>query len=305
MILGVNITLTPGQAAADVAAAAALGAKVVRTSQEQGWGDIATLLGPYRKACDDHGILLFETDQPHGHVQPRSQADIDAYAAHVAEAASIADYTSSGNEINGYGSNETPDPHAAAAAWIACVEARAKLAPHRWLYTPSMEPGSGPLGKSPVEPLLFLETMLTAAPATLKHHRQIGVDWHAYCDGRTDPSSPQVWNQCWRTRAVAEMLAGLSDQAHPIAWSEWGTATGPSGNVQAITAAEQAVRFVEQLHEARAQMRSGVHHGPGIWYQLRDGTPTNDRDWTSACGLLDVHGARKPVGTAFAVAAAA
>lgn len=304
MKLGVNITLTPANAAADVAAAAALGAKVVRTSQEQGWGEISTLLGPYRKACDDHGIQLFETVQAKGHVQPRSQRDLDAYGQLCAEAAAIADWTSTGNEINGFGSNELPDPKAAAACWTACVEARDKLAPHRWLYTPSMEPGGEPIGKTPVEPLTFLQAMLIRAQPTLSRPH-IGVDWHGYDDGRHDPAGHDFWNQCWRTRAVQAWLASVGEPELPIAWSEWGTATGPSGNVQAISPAMQVQRFTEQLHEAHQQTKAGVHHGPVIWYQLRDRTPSNDRDWTACCGLLDVHGARNPVGTAFALVAAA
>lgn len=301
MRLGVNITLDPNRAAVDCAAAAKLGAKVVRTSQEQGWGSVDARLGPFRKACDDNGLELMQCAQTAGHVQPTSQHDLDAYGEFVAECAEMADQTSSGNEINGFGSRERPDPRKAAVTTAAVIDARDRLAPKRVLLMPSMCPASGPIGSTYVEPLVFLSAMVAAEPRIARAMR---VDWHGYCDGRYDPSTRQTWNQCWRTRAVQQWLATIGSPHRRIIWSEWGTATGPAGWPQRISTATQVLRFNQQIAEAHSQVDAGVHLTDLVWYCLRDRNAVGPDDWPAFAGLLDIRGNEKPVAGAFRAAAA-
>lgn len=302
--LGVNITLDPKRAAVDCALAKSLGAHWVRTSQEPPWGSVDDRLGPFRKACDDNGLLLMQVIQPAGHRQPRTQADLDAWGEVGAENAVMADAMSGGNEVNGYGSNELPDPAAAATAFLAVVEARDKLARGRRLMTPSMCPASGPIGSGYVEPLLFLEKMFAAQPALLQSAKT-WIDWHGYCDGRYDPSTAETWNMCWRTRALAADLVTLGSRDLHISWSEFGTATGPSGFSARVSEAVQALRLQQQLNEARSQRKAGVEFGPLIVYRLRDSTPADLSDWPSQAGLVRVDGSTKPAGQVFQSLAAA
>lgn len=294
--LGANISLTPSSAAADCAVLAGLGGVVVRTSQEQGWGSVASRLGPYRKACDDHGLELFQTCQPAGHVVPKTQAGLDAWGDFVAECASIADRTSGGNEVNGYGSNETPNPAGQAEMFVAALEAVERAGLRVRMATPSLCPASGKLGASYVEPLLFFDAMVAAQPSMLRHG--VEVDWHGYAAFDRPPGTPATWNTCWRTRALHKDLVVLGHAATRITWSEFGQ---PSGNYAGCTPGKQALVFDQYLVEAGLQtVQDGVRHAELIWYQLRDRTGA---EWTDRCGLVDVHGANKPVATRFAAAA--
>lgn len=297
-MLFTNISNSPSQAAADCAAVAKLGGRGVRISIEQGWGDLSKLLAPYRAACNDHGLILMECDQPVGHVQPRSQKDQDAYGEHVAEACSICDQVSADNEWNGYGANEIPNPKACADTMLACIEARDRLAPGRTLLSGSTCPAGGKLGDQYVEPITFVRALLTAQP-TIVRARNFQWDWHAYCDGRYVPSTPQTWDQCWNTRNLQKLLASFGAPDMKIVWSEFGTQTGPAGWVQKVSPATQALRLEQQIIEQRAQQRDGVHHGATVWYQLRDRNPASSSDWTACAGLLDLHGNPKPVAAAF------
>lgn len=302
--LGVNITLDPKLAARDCAAVAKIAGPGtwVRTSQEPPWGSVTARLGPFRKACDDNGLKLMQCAQTIGHKQPRHQADLDDYAEFVAECAAMADATSGGNEINGFGSNETPDPVAAAATFVAVVETRDRLAPRRQLMTPSMCPAGGPIGSSYVEPLLFFSKMVEAERSILAA-KKLWLDWHGYCDGRYNPNYVATWNTVHRTRDLHAYVAGLGFPDLHVSWSEMGTQTGPPGWAQRVDEATQALRFNQQLLEARAQRKAGGKFAPLVWYTIRDSQPNGPTDWPACAGLLRLDGSERPVAAAFRTAA--
>lgn len=293
--LGANVSNSPGSAAADCALLASLGGIVARTSQEQGWGTVQARLGPYRKACDDHGLELFQTCQPAGHIVPKTQAGMDAWGEFVAECASVADRTSGGNEVNGFGSNETPDPAGQAEMFLAAIEAVAKAGIKRRVALPSMCPASGKLGASYVEPLLFFDAMIAAEPSILR--AGVEADWHGYGSFTQPPGTVASWNTCWRTRALDADLAVLGHPKTKICWSEFGE---PSGNYAGTSATMQAQYFDLYLAEAAAQQQIGVALNELIWYQLRNTAAT---DWTGKAGLVDMAGQPMPVAARFSAAA--
>lgn len=298
--LGANISNDPTQADADCALLASLGGAVVRTSQEQSGPGPAAQLGPYRAACNLQGLELFQTCQPIGHVVPRTQAGLDAYGEYVAECAAIADRTSTGNEVNGYGSNETPNPHGQAEMMLAAIEAVAKLAPGRKLATPSMCPAAGALGSSYVDPLVFFDAMVAAEPKILR--AGIEVDWHGYGSFTQPPGTPATWNTCYRTRALHADLFKLRHPRMRICWSEFGE---PSGGTPGVSVAQQAEYFDLYIAEAASQRAAGVLLGELIWYQLRDQARPVPGNWTNFAGLVDTGGRPKPVAARFTAAAKA
>lgn len=301
MELGFNITNEPTKCAADIALAASLGATWVRTSQEQSWGAPSTRLGPYRKACDDHGLKLWNTDQSNGHKVVTAQKDLDAWGNNVAEYAAIADCTGMGNEDNGYGSNDKiPNPKARAQMALAAIEWRDKLSPGRKLATPELCPAAGNLNSTYIEPLLFFTNFINADP-TILDAKALWIGWHGYCDGRYPASTNATWNTCHRMRDLDVFLK--SKGKHKIICStEWGAQTGPSSWAQKVTPQVQAQRFNDYIQEYKSQEATGIKHGPMIWYQLRDTSPS---DWTTFAGMVDIHGNPKPVAAQFTAAAKA
>lgn len=300
MELGVNITNDLNQAGNDIMLAASLGAQWVRTSQEQQWGTPADRLAPYRAACDDYGIKLWNTCQSTDHKVMTDQASLDAWGQNVAEYAAIADATGTGNEDNGFGSNDQiPNAPARAEMMLAAIEARDKYAKHRVLCTPELCPASGSLSSTYVEPLLFFSTMIQSQP-TILDAKNLWIGWHGYCDGRYPPGTPATWNQCYRMRALDSYLKSLG-QHKIICSTEWGTQTGPVTWAQVVTPEVQATRFDQTIIEFKSQQKAGVKHGPMIWYNIRDVSPSND--WPNCAGLVDIHGVPKPVATRFTVAA--
>lgn len=299
--LGFNISNSRANAASDCALAASLGATGVRVSQEEGWGSPADLLGPYRKACDDHGLWLMQCCQPIGHVQPRTQKRLDEYGAFTAESSTIADYTSADNEWNGYGSNETPDPVACAQTMLACLGWRDSHAPGRMLMTGSICPASGPLGARYVEPLLFVTTMFDAEPSILDA-RHLLHDWHGYCDSRYPATTRATWNTADRTGALQAQLKKRHHGREKVSWSEFGSATGPPGWVQRVDEPTQALRFDQYIEEMVALEGRGVRFGPSAWYQLRDRKPQSSTDWPACCGMVRLDGSLKPVAARFTAA---
>lgn len=296
--LGANISNDPAQAAADCALLASLGGVVVRTSQEQSGAGPAAQLGPYRKACDDHGLELFQTCQPVGHVVPKTQAGLDAFGMNVAESASIADRTSSGNEVNGFGSDEIPNPKGQSEMMLAAIEATAKYAPGRRLATPSMCPAAGALGSAYVDPLIFFDAMVAAEPKIL--HGGIEVDWHGYSSFTQPPGTPATWNTCYRTRALHTDLVKLGHPKMKISWSEFAE---PSGGTAGVSPTQQSEYFDLYLAEAASQRAAGVVLGELIWYQLRDQARPVPGNWTNFAGLVDTGGRPKPVAARFTIAA--
>jgi hypothetical protein len=300
--LGVNATLDPKSAEADAVLIAKLGGVNMRTSQEQPWGSVLSRLGPFATSACNHGLELFQTCQPTGHVVPKTQAGMDAWGLFVAECAveNPCGRTSLGNEINGFGSKETPNPRGQAEMILAAAAACAKHAPDARLVTPSMCPASGPLGASYVEPLLFFDAMVAAEPSILAIPHLV-VDWHGYCGFGYPAGTPATWNQCYRTRALHADLVKLGYPNMRIAWSEFGE---PSGSNVGVSLAVQAQRFDQYIVEAGLQeSQAGVRHNELIWYCLRDRAPANSSDWPAWCGLVDRNGNPKPVAARFTAAA--
>lgn len=311
---GVNISPTSDTATIqrDVADAAALGAGWVRTSIEQPNRNAQAVLTTCRAACDAHGMKLWNTCQPTNHLQPVTQAELDAYGGFTAMSASICDATGTDNEINGYGQNpqRPPDPAVAAVAVLAQIQWRDKLAPGRILVTPEMCPGSGALPPKTgeyVEPLLFITQMFDHEPQILRS-KHLWCGWHGYCDFRYAAWSDKAnfpWNTCRRQRALQIELKARGKTHMVIADGEYGAATGPAGFYQTISAVDQAQRVRDYDTERRLQVALGIHSGPWIWYCIRDRTPQGPSDWAAFCGLYDIHGNKKPAADAFAAVAKA
>lgn len=295
-----NISNSPANAARDCAAVAKLGGDGVRVSLEEGWGTPSAMLGPYRRACDDNGLWLMECAQPTGHLIPRTQKRLDGYGVFCGECASIADYTSSANEFNGYGCNETPDPKATAQMVLAVIAHAPK---GRQLLTPSVQPASGGLGSRYVEPLLWMLTMLDVDHSILTSG--MWIDWHGYCDGRYNPNTAQTWNTAYRTRLLAKKLAHRGFPNQIVTWSECGTATGPSGWAQRVSESDQALRLTQLIAERTSQEAAGVHHGPTVLYDLRDYHAANDSDWPACAGAYRLDGTAKAEAATFKKLAAA
>lgn len=300
MELGVNISIDPNQAAADVVLAASIGAKWVRTSQEQTWG--TSRLTIFRQVCDDHGIKLWNTNQSVNHKIVTSQSDLDAWGESCAAYAAIADCTGIGNEDNGFGSNDIhPDPVARAEMTLAAIEWRDKLSPGRQLCTPELCPAGGTDPTDTyIEPLLYFQTYIHAQPSILKA-KKLWIGWHPYCDARYPANTAQTWNTAYRMRALRQYLDSLGSVGNKkICGTEFGAATGPLSFAQKVDPNTQAQRFDDYISEFRSQAKMGSKMGPFMWYQLRDTTPN---DWTTYCGLFDIHGQAKPIAARFALAA--
>lgn len=300
--LGVNIANSASQAGADCALAASLGASWVRVSIEQSNGHAIADLTAIAKAAHDHGLKLFQTCQPIGHVQPRTQLAIDTYATHVAAASTIADATGRDNESNGYGSNETPDPVACAVSMLACIEAR-DAAAHgrdgRILVTDELEPASGAVGERTVAPITFLSAYLKAEPA-IARVRKVWIGWHGYGGFGHPAGEVADWNTCYRARDAQALLRNVYGVNPTLASTEFGSPTGPPGFAQARTPAQQAGDVDSYRAEWLSQRKArAVRHGPWIWYCLRDRTPSDSKDWPAAAGLVDVHGNPKPAAARF------
>lgn len=324
--LGVNITLSndPKQVEADCALAASFKAKWVRTSQEFTWDNEQWMkrLQVFRAACDHHGLLLWQTCQgvparfsdtgKAGHYVTTTQAGQDWFGESVAEAASVADATGMGNENNGFGSQDVhPMPEALADMCASVIEQRDKLSPDRQLCTPELCPAGGEnMGQDHgkwdtyIEPLLFFKAMVKHNPKMIRG-RKLWIGWHGYTDNRFPADDPQLWNQWWRIRELHSTLVSLKVPNKSICSPEFGCATGPSNWYQVVTPARQAVAFDEYIAEWKSQLAVGVKRGPAIWYALRDHTPNpNIVDWPAYCGLVDIHGNKKPVADRFMAAAA-
>jgi len=296
--LGSNISNTPSKAEADVALLASIGGRVARISQEQGWGSPSTLIGPYQRACAAHNVVLFQCCQAIGHVVPKDQAGMDAFGSYCAEssiAAGPKGRTSSGNEVNGFGSNQTPDPHGQATMLLAAAEAIAKANPGARIATPSLCPASGKLGSSYVEPLLFFDAMIAAEPSILAIPN-LEIDWHGYGPfGLPVNTEPFTWNTAYRTLALDDDLAKMGHANMKITWSEHGEPVGNGGK----DAAFQAQQFDNYLALLSSPAFAHVNMHELVWYTLRD---DGSSGWPGTCGLFDIHGAAKPIVAHFTAA---
>lgn len=326
MALGVNITLSsdPRVIEADCVLAKALGATWVRTSQEYTWDNEhwQPRLQQHADIAHAHGLLLWQTAQgmpsrfaksgKTGHYVTTSQAGLDWWGVQCAVAAAIADACGLGNENNGYGSNDVhPEPQALADMCLSAVEHRDKDAPGRRLCTPEFCPAGGTrIGQDGkwdtyIEPLLFFQTMIEHAP-TLLDASKLWIGWHGYCDVRYAISTPQVWNQAWRMRALNAYLVSIGHPGKTICSPEFGGATGPANWAQRVTPDRQAAAFDEYWAEFKSQVAAGVRHGPMILYYVRDYKPNPAYpDWPAYCGLVDINGRSKPIAARFKAAATA
>lgn len=305
--LGVNITLDPSLAEADCALAASLGAKWVRTSQEQDWGSAASRLGPFRTACDAHGLKLWNTCQPTGHLSVTHPRKVAAFAAYVVGCTAYCDATGTGNESNGFGvaASQAPNPYAYAKMLKACIALRDTDAPGKVLITPELCPGSGTLPARKgdyVEPLTYLKAMEAAVPGLLSAEK-LWIGWHPYCDPHYDSGTPQAWNTCYRERALSAWVETAVGHTRRIAGGEFGTPTGPPGDPKAVDQATQALRFDQYIAEFDDQEAEGVHHAPHLWYALRD--KAHPTSWADACGLVTSDGTPKTIASHFASATGA
>lgn len=291
--LGANISNSSSHAEADCALLASIGGRVARVSIE-GSGAASTL-AIYKKACDNHGLELLQCAQTPGHVVPRSQKDMDAYAMDVAHQSTVANRTSTGNEVNGFGSNETPNPKGQADIILACAAAVAKYAPGSRLATPSLCPAAGPLGSSYVAPLLFFDAMVNAQPSILRVPK-IEVEWHGYGPFNMPIDTEQTWNTAWRTLALDQDLATMGFPNMRINWSEFGEPVGNGGGDAAYQAA-QFDGYIGLIDKLRA---GGVNFRELVWYQLRD---DGQSGWPGTCGLFDIRGNAKPIVAHFTAAA--
>lgn len=302
MLLGVNISNDPAQASTDCALAQSLGAKWIRVSIEQSNSHAIADLTTIAAAATDHGLLVFQTCQPIGHVQPKTQQQQDAYASHVVECASLVRACGRDNETNGYGSNEIPNAAACAASMVACIEARNRSLPHGILVTDELCPGSKPLGQYYTEPLTFFDAMVKSQP-TILHAAHLWIGWHGYGGFGHDPGEVAAWNTCYKQRALDQYIVGKVGAHMIIASSEFGQPTAPPTYPGVVDPTGQAKIFDQYMREMRSQRLAGVHHGPWIWYRLRDSTPVKASDWPAGCGLIDVHGQQKPAALRFTAAA--
>lgn len=306
MILGTNIASDPRSAPADCGLAQILGAKWIRVSIEQSNPNAIADLTAIVAAAHAHGLLVLQTCQPIGHVQPKTQLQIDTYSTFVAACSTIADATGRDNENNGYGSNETPDPKTSADSMISVIETRDKHARGRLLVTDELCPAAGEVGSSYVEPLTFFKAMIAAQPKILQApHLWLG--WHGYCDFRYHADEePYTWDTCWMQRELDTFVRSVNNgSGRPIVSSEFGASTAPAAFAQCVSPAAQADDFDAYMRERRSQHKAGVAHGaaPWIWYTLRDRTPANSSDWPAGCGLVDLHGESKPIASRFSAAA--
>lgn len=295
--LGSNGTLTPSRAAADAALIAKFGGVVLRSSQEQGWGSVASRCGPFATACSNVGISFFQTCQPLNHVVPKTQAGLDAWGEFVAECTTQAHRVSGGNEVNGFGSKETPNPSGQADMFLSAIEATTKLNPGARLATPSLCPASGKLGSSYVEPLLFFDTMIAAQPSILDYPH-LEIDWHGYGPfGQLvdAPESLKTWNTAYRTLELDNDLARMGHANMRISWSEFGEPVGNGGK----DAAFQAQQFDHYLALLSSPAFAHVQMRELIWYTLRD---DGSSGWPGTSGLVDIHGNEKPIVAHFTAA---
>lgn len=296
--LGANISNDGRNAERDVALLASIGGRVARISLEDASNPTAAI-APYVKACDAHGVELYQCSQTPGHVVPKSQKAMDAYASDVAEYASFARRTSTGNEVSGFGSNETPNPRGQAEILLAAADAVAKFCPGRRLASPSTCPGSGKVGQQYVEPLLFMDALFQAEPTVLAIPN-LEMDWHGYGPfGQLvdAPESLKTWNTAYRTAAFADDLSRLGYPKMRISWSEYGEPVGNGGK----DAAFQAQQFDHYLALLASPAFAHVNMGELCWYLLRD---DGQSGWPGTCGLFDIHGNEKPVVARFKIAAA-
>ena len=293
---GVNIDAN--NSGPDCQVAAALGAKWVRVSLEQGAS--AAHLQEVKTAATNNGLLLMNTCQPTGHVAPSTSAGMTAWGDYVGQFSTVCDLTGTGNEPANFGGKFTPQQYA--QMMLAAIAGRDKAGGGR-LLTPEMAPGyDDPAKNIYTEPVGWICRMFDAEPTILKA-KKLWAGWHGYCDGRWNPNTAALWNTCYQQRTLQVQLKKRGAGGKKIVNGEMGVATGPSDWVQKVSASDQALRLQQWLEECHNQESVGVVHGPWFWFQLRDRAPMSD--WTLCSGLIDIHGAVKPSGEMFKTLAAA
>lgn len=310
--LGVNITLSsdPTKIEADMALAASLGFRWVRTSQEMHWAPDGriSVLGVYAETANAYGLRLIQCCQGmpaslargglnghYGAKDARSAAIWGEWFAHCASMVqTTGGATSCLNEPDNFGWDATPSASDCAILHAAALEARDRLAPHTTFVTAEMAPGNAP------DPLEFLKAIVTIAPQILTDDH-VWIGWHPYTDPRWTANYAATWNACYRMREVdlwVKTRPVLGAVRKKIMGGEWAIANGPPGNVRALSPVGVAYVRDSYLPAFDAMAADGLRLGPLLWYTLRDRVPPADKradSWANYCGVVDVAGKPKPV----------